>query len=1272
MRLSNIVTLSSFLLISVMGVKLRADPYRSNNAEVRLAKQRLLSMEPNAPGIRYRITNQLTKLVDIDTSIKNLAKSVDNFKTAMSQVAGIIDVTGSNEGLVPQMREAQAGLKQMERRITRLFKETTGRIYNLYNQATSTPVQLRRSLQNSIDDLVKRFNQQVQNQISVLTRQRNRSSRQARDDMKKLASTVEQIQSSQLLDIQKLLRKISTDKTSILTKSIGLNTKFSEALNIVQSAVAGVKDKSNQDLVKVQGIVDKNKQTVTDYINQKGDSWMNQFQKTVEVAAKRSQKALTDMTTSLSSQFANAKVKAERDLDTVDTQIDRSMKTVQSQIDTTGRQFDLTIKNATTYIGRVVKDLQAPINDVREGIDSANALLSSIGQDATLSASSISNNVSSVSAALVNQFKAASRSIQGNPGFAALASAVTDAYNTAQTDIARSQAKADSRVADLESNLGANDKSVADISAQLADLMSGQKKDFEMNTQLTLSQVQDKVGGTSASLQNAAADQAARMDEIGADSDAALSDALGNIMSKINSAHESNSHMLDSVGNKVDSSAQNAQNMISSSFANILSQSSDVATQASGLSNQAKTTTDRISGLSLAIDQENKQASSNLASATSQIGSIRSLGATAVDQFYASASASAGNAIDAFGSSANDAVNQFDSTLAAKLGQLTSAQSDLSKTQQANDAKNSMLQADLKTNLGKAQDLLATIQSNTSLTNSGIGSIVNKLMYEFKAGSSGEVRTLKQSAQERIRLLTSNLKSAVESAGGSLSNQTQGMLANLVQLSDIVSGHIGDLNTGIANASSAVKDLKLLVDKTSANINTVQTGLKAFTMNSTRFIQSRIGDTEDFLNETKAEAGEKIGETWGQLTGVMDSIDDSTRQKISSFQRAVDNSIVTSDGIIANFTDYINGMVEYEKKSAAARVAIQQSVLQSIMKNAMDNDNGSNSTAETNSLIERLRSVMGSAGVAANASAATLAAQKASQQALIDSFGLSTASKVGGLFSALQANADGFTNSVQGSSNATTQDSRSLLQGAGLGVQGIVDLAGQVAGDVESALNDTMAQRAQSQAALNALASQTNGLSNITESQLAQILQAMMDSQGMYDKELDGDRKTNADNIALISGVIRDFVTLVNETLAESNDLISTVDANYTDQSMALDSKLSTIVGFISREASAVSASADTSAQALKKVLTSNGPMEDGIRQRLTELSNQQDGFAQKVHDQLQGFISRLNDDSSKMNTARETATNRLYDVLHKASTEFAENAATWQAERLQAVSPNV
>lgn len=1270
MRLSNLLVLS--LIMCVTGVKLGAEPYRSDNREARLAKQRLLSMEPNSPGIRYRITDQLTKLVDIDTSIKNLAKSVDNFKTALSQVSGIIDVTGSNEGLVPQMRQAQAGLKSMEKRITRLFKETTGRIYNLYNQATSTPVQLRKSLQNSINDLVKKFNQQVQTQISVLTRQRNRTKRQAREDMKKLASSVGQIQNSQLLDIQKLLRKISTDKTSILTRSIGLNTKFSEALNIVQSAVAGVKDRSNKDLVKVQGIVDKNKQAVTDYINQKGDSWMNQFQKTVESAAKKSQKALTDMTSSLSSQFATAKVKAERDLDTVDKQIDTSMKTVQGQIDTTGRQFDLTIKNATSYIGRVVKDLQAPINDVREGIDSANALLSSIGQDATLSASSISNNVSSVSAALVNQFKAASRSIQGNPGFAALASAVTDAYNTAQSDIARSQANADSRVADLESNLGANDKSVADISAQLADLMSGQKKDFEINTQLTLSQVQDKVSGTSSSLQNAAADQAAKMDEIGADSDAALSDALGSIMSKINSAHDANQHVIDSVESKVGSAAQNAQNAISSSFANILSQSSDVANQASGLSNQARVTSDRIAGLSSAIDQENKQASSNLASATSQIGSIRSLGAAAVDQFYASASSSAGNAIDAFSTSANDAVIQFDSTLESKLGQLTSAQSHLTKTQQENDAKNAMLQSDLKANLGKAQDLLATIQSNTSLTNSGIGSIVNKLLYEFKAGSSGEIRTLKQSAQERIRLLTSNLKAAVESAGGSLSNQTQGMLANLVQLSDIVSGHISDLNSGISNASLAVKDLKVLVDKTSANIDTIQSGLKAFTMNSTRFIQGKIADTEDFLNETKAETGERIGETWGKLNGVMDSIDDSTRQKISGFQRAVDNSIVSSDSIISNFTDYINGMVEYEKKSAAARVAIQQSVLQSIIKNAMESDNGSNSSAATDALIARLRSVMGSASVAANSSAATLAAQKASQQALIDSFGLATASKVGGLLSALQANADGFTNSVRRSSNVTNQDSRSLLQGAGLGVQGIVDLAGQVAGDVESALNDTMAQRAQSQAALNALASQTNGLSNITEAQLAQILQAMMDSQAMYSDQLESDRKTNGDNVALISGVIRDFVTLVNETLAESNDLISNVDANYTDQSMALDSKLNTIVGFISREASAVSASADNSAQALKKVLTSNGPMEDGIRQRLTALSEQQDGFAQKVHDQLQGFISRLNEDSAKMNTARESATNRLYDVLHKASTEFAENAATWQAQRLQAVSPNV
>ena len=1248
------------------GVKLK---WHSDNPDVRLAKQRLLSMDPESPGIRYRITDQMTKLVDIDTSIKNLATSVSNFKTAMSQVAGIIDVTSTNEGLVPQMKQAQAGLRQIARRLKNLFKETTGRIYNLYTQATNMPVSLKKSLQKSINNLVEKFNQQVRNQISVLTRQRNRASRQAKDDMKKLSSSVEQVQTSQLVDIQKLLRKISSDKTTVLTKSIGLNSKFTEALNMVQAAVAGVKDKANKDVVKVQGIVDKNKQTVTDYINEKGDSWMKQFQKTVEGAAKKSQKSLTDMTTSISSQFATAKIKAEKDLQAVDKQIDASMKTVQGQIDTTSKQFELTIKNATGYIGKLVGNLQGPITDVRDSINAANGLLSSISQDSTLAASGISSSVSGTSAALVDQFKRASESIQANPGFAALASAVTNAYNSAQSDIARTQANADSRVADLESNLGSNDKSLADISSQLADLMDGQKKDFETNTQLTMSQVNDRIGAASSSLSNAAADQSARMDEIGADSDAALGDALGGILSKIGAAHASNQHMLDGVSSKLTSSEQNAQNLIQSSFANILSQGSNIANQASGLSNQAQATSDQIAGLSSAIDEQNRETASNLQSATSQIGSLRALGASAVDQFYANASAVAGSAIDQFGSSANSAVTGFAALINSKLGELTTAQTNLSRAQTENEQQNSELQSGLKADLNKANNLLANLQSNTSLTNADVGSMVNKMLYNFKSGSSGEVRNLKQSTQERIRSLTSDLKKAVESAGGSLSNQTQGMLSNLMLLSDMVSTNVNELNAGISNASFAVGDLKKLVDKTGASIDVIQSDLKRFSMNNTRFIQGKISDTEDVLNGTRSEVWNKIGETWAKLNGVMASIDDTTGLKIGQFKKAVADSIVSSDGIIANFTDYINGMVEYEKKSAAARVAIQQGVLQTIMKNAMEADTGSNSSVATDALIARLRSVMGSAGNAANSSAATIAAQRASQQALIYSFGLATASKVGGLLSALQANADGFTNSVRNASNLSSQDSRSLLQDAGLGVQGIVDLASEVAGDVESALNDTMAQREQSQIALDALSSQTNGLSNITESQLAQILTAMMDSQLMYNDELDKDRKSNSENIALISGVIRDFVTLVNETLAESNDLISTVDANYTDQSMALDSKLNTIVGFISREASAVSASADSSAQALKNILTANGPMEDGIRQRLAALSEQQDGFAQKVHDQLQGFISRLNDDSAKMNTARQTATNKLYDVLHRASTEFAQNAATWQAQRLEQTS---
>ena len=75
--------------------------------------------------------------------------------------------------------------------------------------------------------------------------------------------------------------------------------------------------------------------------------------------------------------------------------------------------------------------------------------------------------------------------------------------------------------------------------------------------------------------------------------------------------------------------------------------------------------------------------------------------------------------------------------------------------------------------------------------------------------------------------------------------------------------------------------------------------------------------------------------------------------------------------------------------------------------------------------------------------------------------------------------------------------------------------------------------------------------------------------------------------------------------------------------------------------------------------------MEDGIRETLTQLSGQQDAFAKDVHDKLQGFASRLSDDTAQMSSARVAATNKLYDALHRASEEFASNAAAWQSQKL-------
>ena len=1255
-----------FLFIhSGWGIKLRAEPYHSNDDNVRLTKQRLLSMDPAKPGIRYRLNDQLTNLLNMDASISKLEKSVAKFQEGLSQISGVIDISKtSSDGLIPRMTAAVAGIRQLDSKLKTLHRQAQAAMMNLYSNAKAIPTQLSSNLQSSINNLVTVYNQQIVNQVHTLDRQRTDVMKQAQTDARTLNRTVEGVQVNQMVDVRKLLKRIQTDRVDLLAQVTDLTGKLTDASTVVNTALAGVKGKADEDMVAVEKIINDNKQQLTQYLTDKGNDWTNELQGTIAKAARSVSKSLSDMSSSLTGQFQDTKKKAADDLAKVDASVDAAVQTVERTIEAAKRKFNLAIRNATQVTDGVLADLSAPLTDMRDQITAAGNLMSSTQNEVTLGVSKISGNATRTSQNMIAYFQQLTKGVATDPAFANLSAAATAVSTQAQSDMQSAQSSAQSRIANLESLLGGNDQTLGSISTSLAETIDAQKRDFDTQTKLQSSAVQNKVQSTTDQVQAMANENAALFDEAKANADDQLASATGRVENAIQASHDASLAAVETVNDRISQSAIQADNMINSAFGAILSDSQDILAGSTGLAQAADSTSQQISNLTNALNDQNKFVSSNIASATSQLSMLRDLGASSIDTFANTATAATADAVSAFAKNANGMVDSFSSSMQSQMNQLSATQQQLAAAQSQTGQQASIMQAQLQANLTRAKELLNSLQANSTLTDSSVKSAVASLLADFKQGSLAQVSQLKADTAAQLESVSNDMKQKVESAGNAVDQQAKGFLTSLSSLSDFVAQHSQELDSSVSSTNGAVNEFKQLVNDLVGQISSMSDNLRLYYQNTTTFVQDKLEDTETLLNESKSDAIGKIQDTWSQLQEAMTAVNGSTAQKISQFRNTVNESIQESDSIVQNFTNYLDAMIDYEKRTAASRLAVQRGILKSILEHALmsNTSTGSGSSSE---MIRRLQAVLGTAQAGVNATGDQLAQQKAAQEALINSFGLSTAQKVDELLGKLQTNSDGFVQDISGSSSASAGDSQAMLEATGLGVHGVVGLASNIADSVDAALNDTQRRYRDSQVAMAALSAETNGLSNITESQLTAVIQAMMSSQSMFSSELDSARKNNSDSIALISGVIKDFVFLVNQTLDESNDLISAVDANYTQASMSLDSKMNTILGFISREASKISDSADSSSRDLKALLTRNGAMEEGIQSRLSQLSEQQDAFAKSVHDQLQSYITRLSDDSAQLSTARQTATNKLFDVLHNANSEFAAQAAQWQSQRL-------
>ena len=1252
-------------VLSAFGLK--TEPYHSSDPQVRLAKQRLLSMNPDSPGIRFRTGTQMTDLVDVDSSVTNLQGSVSKFSDSLSQVAGIIDVTRVNNGLVPQMQALVGQIKALDSKLLSTHRRTAKQISSLYMQATAIPTQLTANLQRSVDSLVQSYNQQIVNQVAALERQRNRAISQAVSDSNMLSRTVQGVQLSQIVSAKKLIKQIQSSRTDILSKSVDLANKFNVAMAIVKNALAGVKTQSQADLVTVGNIVNANKKALVEYITQSGNTWTTSFQNLIAKSASMSAKALASMSSNLSNNLNDAKKKSVAELAQVDATVDAAVGQVGRQIATVSRQFDLAIQNATRSTDTVVAAVKQPVQDVQDQVQAASALLHSLQSQTSLAVTGVAASATKSSQALLDKYRRGGQSIESNPGFAAVSAGITNVYNQATSDIATAQTGAEVRVGGMQNQLGANDQTVGQISQTLQSGIDAQKTEFAQKTQLATATLSANIDASASKLADLASQNAAQVDDLKANSDDQIANIIDSLGSKIGNVHDSASALIDAAYAKVVASSSDVNALVAQTFGGVLADGAAVQSGATDLAAATAATGAQISTINAALANQTAFVNRNMQDAIGQIADLKQLGSNSVDQFYQQSRSNTASAVGDFSKQSAAAVDAFGQSVSGQYASLVSAQGALKSAQAQSAQAAAAAQAGLSANLTNAQQLLASVKASTSQTSAQVANTASSLLAQFKSGSVSEVADLKQGVSDRMRAISAELNARVLAAGDSVSNQTKGFLTNLAQMSKYLSDNSNQLKSTLSNTTSAVGDFQQMANSLANQINLLSSGLKLFVSNSTNYINDKVTSAAEFLNDTRDDTLDQIDATVKNLETAMNGVDGSTAQKIDQFKQSVNDSIHNSDTIIRNFTNYIDAMVDYEKKSADARIAVQRGLLQSLMSQAISSaDNGN--AGRSSEMLDRLRAVLATASDSATASADSVAAQKTAQDTLINQFGIDTASQVSGLLNSLNSNQANFVAGVSNASAASAADSAALLSGTDLGVAGVVGLAGDVAGSVESALNGTTAQLRESQLAMAALRAESNDLLNLTQSQISAVLEAMMDSQAMYASRLAEAKGNNSADIAQISGVVQDFVLLVNETLNQSNDLISTVDANYSDASMKLGSKMDTVIGYITRESNKVASSADNSAQALKTLLLTSGPIQDGIRETLKSLSDQQDKFATDVHSQLATLSARLADDTNKMTSARAAATNKLYDSLHHASETFAANAAAWQNQKLGAL----
>jgi hypothetical protein len=371
------------------------------------------------------------------------------------------------------------------------------------------------------------------------------------------------------------------------------------------------------------------------------------------------------------------------------------------------------------------------------------------------------------------------------------------------------------------------------------------------------------------------------------------------------------------------------------------------------------------------------------------------------------------------------------------------------------------------------------------------------------------------------------------------------------------------------------------------------------------------------------------------------------------------------------FQDYVDKMISFEKLTDKERRNVEEKILASIQASFGNSTHGlTTALSQLNtSEISRVNELAKLAMDTTDQSADAVKKREAAKQSLIDELGTDLATQMMQRYEGLSGNSKALANSIEASKAEYASNQENFLAASELGVKGINQESLLFSTIADNEIEGQKSRANELGNKIDDLLSSSDFLKNITSEELGQVLKSVQEGDQMRRNKLSKYKEESSGQIATLGGVIGSFATLVDLEIEKTRDYLDQLSSNFTRVSMTSGSLFNAVLGEAVTNISRIGARTDGINQTLHSDMLSIGPIQDGLNERLVELIENENKFAEKTRHDLGELVNRVAGMNSQISVGRVRGMQKLRNAITQLSDTFRTKAMEYQSQKADLVS---